>query len=111
MIDSPWLPNLPVCKNIRSRSNLGVWGTGDKSLGLGMPCSQFFEGIRLYLKSVFVAPVVDDIATELGLEDVVAVENIGAKFAESQFGDALARGSQVHNKRRRPIDLKVAVGN
>ena len=111
MIDPPWLPNFPFCKNIRSRSNLGCWGTRDKSLGLGMPCSQFFKGIRLYLKSVFVASVVDNIATELGLENVVAVENIGTKVAESQFGDALARGSQVHKKRRRTIALKVAVGN
>lgn len=55
-----------------------------------MPCGQLLEGIRLYVKGVFLTSIVDDIATEFGLEDVVSVEDCGAKLAESRLGDTLA---------------------
>ena len=61
-----------------------------------MPRGQLLERIRLYAKGVFLASIVDNIAAEFGLEDVVSVEDFGTKLAESQLGDTLSRGSQVH---------------
>ena len=48
------------------------------------------------MKGVLLASIKDDIAAEFGLEDVVSVEDFGTKLAESQLGDTLSRGSQVH---------------
>lgn len=61
-----------------------------------MPRGQLLQGIRLYVKGVYLASIEDDIATEFGLEHVVAVEDFGAKLAESKLGDTLSRGGQVH---------------
>lgn len=76
-----------------------------------MPCGQLLEGIRLYVKGLFLASIVDNIATELGLEHVVSVEDFGTKLAESQLGDTLSRGSQVHKYQRRIIALEFEIAD
>lgn len=55
-----------------------------------MPCGQLFESIRLYQKDVFLASVVNNIAIELELKDVVLIEDIGMELTESRLRDSLA---------------------
>lgn len=62
-----------------------------------MPCGKLLERIRLYVNFIILASIEDSIATEFGLKDVVSVEDLGTKLAESRLGDRLSRSSQVHN--------------
>lgn len=83
-------------RKIWSRSNLSRRDAFKKRLRLGMPRGQLLEGIRLYVKGVYLASIEDDVATESGLEDIVSIEDFGAKLAESKLRDTLSRGGQVH---------------
>ena len=98
MIDSPRLPGLSSRKNVWSGCNLSCGITRDKCLGPSVPCVQLFEGIRLYLKFVFPASVENDIATKIGLENVVLLKNVGAELVEDRLRDYLAWDSQVHKQ-------------
>ena len=111
MIDSPWLPSFPSCENIWSRGNLGCWGSCHKCLTFGLPCGQLLEGIRLYVKGIFLASIEDNIATGIGLKDIVSVEGFGTILAESQFGDTSSRGGQVDHYYRLNMALKDDVGD
>ena len=47
------------------------------------------------MKGIFLASIEDNIATGIGLKDIVSVEGFGTILAESQFGDTSSRGGQV----------------